>query len=139
MCFLWRLSLNAWRALGAHTDRGELGGKGAYGSQGVCVGGWGAVRKDSVILTLNLHPAVTPPPTAADSSVNLPAEQLSHTSLSFSLLQLSSPFTLSCFCFIILSLFSLPAHRYTGIALPAPLRTGVLSDASGCIVCSLCC
>lgn len=117
---LWMLE-GPW---GAQTDRGELGGKGAPGTQSVCVCERGQCYFNPE-LTSACHTTVTP-------SINLP-----HCSFHSSCFPLLPPSAV--FLFIILSLFCVPPHRYPGITLPAPLRAGVLSDASECIVCSPCC
>lgn len=99
-------------------------------------------REDSVILTLNLHPAVPPPPLllqSVDSSINLPAEQLSFCRFHSPSSPLLSFHLQLCFSPLSFLFFSLAPHKYTGVALPAPLRAGVLSDTSGCIVRWPCC
>ena len=76
---------------------------------------------------------------SVDSSINLPAEQLSCCRFHFPSSPLLSFHLSRCFSPLSFLFFSLAPHRYTGVALPAPLRAGVLSDTSGCIVRWPCC
>lgn len=129
---------------GVQTDRGELGGNGSPGSQSVYV--CGCEREDRVILTLNLHPAVTPntslhpccPSLLTRQSTCRPVGKHLTVTVFTRLHFLSFLPQLFSSCSLSFLFFSVP-HKCTGIALPAPLSTVVLSVASRCIVCSPSC